>query len=493
MSTNHGVNVSEVPTGVRPPVRISAGLPVFVGTAPINLGDLTAVNKPILCYGINEFVAKFGSYKTAAPWSQFTLLEAAKAVFAIYGVAPAVFINVLDPTNADHVANARGETHLIGADGTVELQTYGAPDVSTQGILKSTVVVKKSGTAKVLGTDYTLAFSATGALVLTVKAGGSLTAGDTIAVDFDYLDPSGVTAADIIGGYDSGAYTGLEVVEQVFPRLRMVPGFLVAPKWSQDPTVAARMKTIARSINGTFRAMACVDLSTDPGEIATYADAPAWKSDNGYTSEDQLVTWGNAKFGDDTYHLSTVASCVANVVDAARNGIPYASPSNNSVSASALVLDDGSEVFLTGPQANALNAQGIATLLNTANGWKLWGNRTGGYPSNTDPKDAFIPIRRMFNWMGNTIILTVQRDVDQPGNRRLIDGVIGTVQSWVNSLVAQGALVGDATIEFREDENNVTDMADGKYVFHVTATPPSPAEQLDFQVEYDPAALASLF
>jgi phage tail sheath protein FI len=235
-----------------------------------------------------------------------------------------------------------------------------------------------------------------------------------------------------------------------------------------------------------------VDLSTDPGEIASPEDAPAWKSDNGYDKVDMTPCWPLVKNGDDVYHGATVLACVANLTDAAFDGIPYASPSNKDIVGTATVLDDGTEMFLGRDQANALNAQGIVTFLNGLNGWKTWGNRTGGYPGTTDPKDSFIAIRRMFNWFAATTILTTDRDVDQPGNKRLIDSVKGTMGTLINSLVAVGALVA-GKIEFRKDENPVTDLADGKIVWHVTLTPPSPGEDLDFLVEYDPSALSALF
>jgi phage tail sheath protein FI len=98
----------------------------------------------------------------------------------------------------------------------------------------------------------------------------------------------------------------------------------------------------------------------------------------------------------------------------------------------------------------------------------------------------------MFDWIANTIILTTDVNVDEPGNRRLIDGVQGTISAFLNGLVAAGALV-DGVIEFRSDENPVTDLADGKIRWHLTLTPPSPAEELDFVLEYDPSALSALF
>ncbi len=488
-TTTHGVQVDEVPTGVKPPVKISAGLPVYVGTAPITSTDLTNVNKPKLCSTLADFVNQFGP--VSSDFASWTLHEAAKAHFSVYSVAPIVCINVLDPENVAHTATATDQSHQL-VNGSVALQVYGGPDVAQLGVIESTVVIKKSASTKTLGVDYTLAFDATGALVVTVKSGGSLGASDVITATFDYLDPSGVTADDIIGGYSAGAYTGLEVVNQVYPVLRLVPGFVLAPKWSSTPTVAARMAVIAGSINGAFRAEALCDLTTDENTIADYSAAPAWKTNNGFTSVDMVACWPKLKNGDDVYHCSTVVACVANVTDAANNNVPFASPSNKAVIGTAAVLDNGAEVFLDREQANILNQQGIMTLLNGFNGWRLWGNRTAVYPGNTDPKDSFIPIRRMFNWIGNTTILTTDANVDAPINRRLVDLVVGTMTSFLNGLVASGALVA-GKIEFRSDENDPADLADGNITWHLTLTPPSPAQVLEFTLEYDPAALAGLF
>lgn len=481
----HGVNITEQPTGVKPAVRISAGIPVYFGTAPINSVDLTNVNKPKVCYSLAEAVAAFGAQTD--DFANWTLHEAIKAHFSVYSVAPVVLVNVIDPDNAAHVASTTGQSHQL-VDGEVQLQVYGGPDEPQLGVIESTVVV----TGKTLGTDYTLSFDDDGFMVVTVVEGGSLSDDDVILVDFDYLDPTGVTTDDIIGGYSAGSYTGIEVVEQVYPALRLVPGFLLAPGYSHIPEVGARLATKANSINGSFRAVALCDLSTDTGDIPSYAEAPAWKSDNGYDAIDQIACWPKFKNGDDAYHMSTVVACVANVTDSTNNGIPFESPSNKKATGTAAVNDDGDEILLTKPQANALNAQGIVTMLNGLNGWRVWGNRTAVYPGNTDPKDAFFPIRRMFSWIANTITLTTDANVDDPISRRLIDLVMSTIQSYLNGLIASQALVA-GVIEFRTDENSTVDLSDGKITWHVTLTPPSPGEQLDFTLEYDPTALAELF
>lgn len=487
----HGVNINEVPTGVKPPVSISAGLAVYFGTAPINSVDLTNVNKPKLCETLADFEAAFGAL--SSDFASWTLHEAAKAHFSVYEVGPIVCVNVLDPDNGYHTASVVNQSHQL-VKGTVQLQVYGGPDEPMLGIIKSSVVVKDitGATTYTLDRDYSLAFDSDGFLVVTVLSGGAIATTAIILVSFDYLDPTGVTTSDIIGGYSAGAYTGIAVAEQVYPALRLVPGFLAAPGYSHHPTVAAALQTQAASINGVFQAMALLDLSTSASDIATYADAPAWKTNNGYASKYAIVGWPKVKNGDDVYHASVVIACVADVTDDANNDIPYVSPSNKPVTGTSAVIDNDVEVLLIRTQANTLNDQGIVTVLNGFNGWKLWGNRTGIYPGDTDVKNNFISIRRMFNWIANTIVLTTDENVDNPVNRRLIDSVLGTLSSWINGLVAAGALVS-GTIEFRSSENSTTNLSNGKVTWHLTLTPPSPGEQLDFTLEYDPSALDALF
>ena len=48
-------------------------------------------------------------------------------------------------------------------------------------------------------------------------------------------------------------------------------------------------------------------------------------------------------------------------------------------------------------------------------------------------------------------------------------------------------------VEFRSDENTITDLMDGKIKFHVYMTPPSPAREIEFVQEYDPEYIATLF
>jgi phage tail sheath protein FI len=248
------------------------------------------------------------------------------------------------------------------------------------------------------------------------------------------------------------------------------------------------MTAKAGNINSSFKAMAITDIPADQA----YADVPAWKNDNNYTSKRQINTYPLVKLGDRTFHLSTQLAGVIGATDAANGDIPFVSPSNQAIQATASVFEDGTPLFLGPDQAAFLNGEGIVTPLNFVGGWKAWGNRTGAYPANTDPKDSFIPVRRMMDWIANTIILTYWQRIDSPINRRLTEAITDSLNIWLNGLTAIGALIG-GRVEFLASENPETALMDGIVTFHVYATPPSPAREINFTVEYDAQYLGALF
>ena len=313
-----------------------------------------------------------------------------------------------------------------------------------------------------------------------------------MTVDYTYLKPSGVVNTDIIGGIDgtTGALTGLELINAVYPLYGKVPGVFLAPKWSTDSTVAAIMKAKVTNINGIFKAMALVDVPT--GTVKKYSDVNTWKNTNNYTAESEAVCWPKVKLGNYQMHLSTALAGIMADTDYGNGDVPYVSPSNHDLNAVGAVLADGTAVNLGLDSAAYMEGIGVVTAINFSGGWKAWGNRTGCYPSNTDPKDSFIPCRRMMNWIANTLILTFFSKVDAPLNRRLIDTVVDSANIWLNGLTAAGYIIG-GHVDFNEAENPTTSLMDGIAKFHVYVTPATPAREIDFVLEYDPTALAALF
>lgn len=61
-----------------------------------------------------------------------------------------------------------------------------------------------------------------------------------------------------------------------------------------------------------------------------------------------------------------------------------------------------------------------------------------------------------------------------------------------NGLMAEEKILG-GRVEFLEEENTTADLLAGKAKFHIYLTPPSPAKELDFVLEYDVSYLENIF
>lgn len=490
MAYNHGVKVSEKPTSILPPVSVSAGVPFIVGTAPVNMSDESNVNKPVLCSSYAEAVAAFGYVPPVADASglkkyEYTISEFIYSQFALFGASPVIIVNVLDPSKHKKAASVASIT--LGADGSVTIEET--------GLILSSITLSKNEDTYELGVDYEAAFDDDGYLVITALKDGDnfkIPTGEAVTVTgAQKLNPAAVTANDVVGGVDvQGNKSGFELVDECFPRFRIVPGLLLAPGFSSSATLAAVMAAKAANINQEFSAIALIDAPTD--SVKFYSAVPEWKNNNNVVDPRQIVCWPLAALDDVVFHLSTQLAGAIDITDSENDDVPYVSPSNHSINATATVLADGSEVWIAPDTGAYLNGQGVVTAINFIGGWKAWGNRTACYPGNTDAKDAFIPIKRMFSWIGNTLVQTFWSQVDAPLNRRLIDTIVDSANLWLNGLEARQYIIG-GRVEFNPDENPAQDLLDGIARFHVYVTPASPAREIDFILEYDPAYLENLF
>ena len=371
-------------------------------------------------------------------------------------------------------------------------------EVGTEILLDSDAVIAtlnviSGGSSKVtltLDEDYLAERDSDGAVVVTLLNDEKVV-DDTIEISYHEIDPSKVTAFDIIGGIDNetGDTYGLELIEHVYPRLGVLPGIIIAPKYSTNTAVAAVMKAKARSINDTFKATAIVDIDTE--DAKGYSSAGEVKAANNLVDTSLFVCYPKVSLDGVQYHMSTQMAALLNQVDADNNGIPYVSPSNHNLQCDSTVRKDGSELFLSLPQANYLNGQGICTAINFSSGWRLWGSESSVGNINTDPVAKWIPIRRMFNYISNSLVLSFWSRIDNPLNRRLIESVVTSANIWLDSLTAAGAMLG-ARVEFLATDNIATDLMSGVLKFRIYMTPPPPAREITFLQEYDPNYLTSI-
>ena len=492
MSYKHGIYIYEEPTSLVPPVTTDAAMPVAFVTAPIHLSKdpYSITNEPKLCYSYAEAVEHFGFHLKKSIWNHYTAPQVIYSQFALYAVAPIVIINVLDPKI--HIEKRENQK--------LKLQD-GVGVIEVDGILIDSIKINKVSDANEEykeGEHYSLSYDSDGFVVVSVLFG--ITNEEELNLSYNELAPDKVDIYDIIGGYntESGKYTGLELMNEIYPRFRLVPGQLIAPKFSSDPSVAAVMETKAGNINGHFRCIAINDIptktKTENGNIKKllYTDVPAWANKNNLVYTRQINCYPKLILGEQEFYYSTQLAGHICRTDAENGGVPYTSPSNKNLKINGICFEGGEELILNVEQANYLNGQGVMTVNNFGKGWTAWGNRTGTYPANADVKDSFIPVRRMFDWIGNTIILTYWGKIDLPMTKRHIDTIVDSINMWFNGLAAREYILG-GRIEFLPDDNITTNLLDGIVKFRIKVAPPPPMRQMDFILEYDPSYLTTLF
>ena len=483
MAYQHGVYTREQATSMSAATNSTAGLQVVFGTAPIyQLANLTGVTAPRLCSSYAEAAAAFG-YDTN--FEAFTLNQSIKASFELFGVAPVVLVNVLDPNKAQHVTNVSKPTEQTVTGGSFVISAEQEP---VPYVLRATLTVsaQTSGDPLVAGTDYTVEYDEDGLATVTLT---SATAKALAKVYVTYkaikltAGKTAVTAAEITTAIS-------DKLREVYPRFGMTPGLLLAPGYSKDPNVAAVMQGACENINGVYSCECILDVDCGASGARTYDAVKQVKESKGLTSPHAYAYWPMAQVGNYRLSLSAIMGALTAATDAANGDVPSLSPSNKSLpGVTGLCLEDGTEVILDQAQANVVNSAGIGTVLNL-NGFKAWGNNTCAYPSTTDPKDRWIAVRRFFTWRSNSLIQTYFERVDSPANYRMLEAIVDAENVNGNAYVAAGACAA-YQCEFRSDENPTTQILDGTIKFHLTLAPYNPAECIEFTLEFDPTAIAS--
>jgi len=467
---NLGIHVYEKATAVAIPVVADVGIPFVVGLAPVHTAAKPAkANVPVLCTSWDEAVEKLGfSYD----WKKYTLCEFIYSHFQLFGCQPVIFCNVLDTDTMKNTLEAK-EYDVSDHKITLPFDTIAAGlKVSVPGDGGADPAELKPDE------DYTVLYDENdGVCIVELLSSGSAYSAAKLSVSGSTVDTSAVVTADVV--------SGLGVIDACMSMVGVIPDLICAPGFSHLSVVAAIMATKAAGINGLFRAKALVDVDCGAEGVTEYSALTPWKNKNNMVDENQILCWPMVKLGDYKFHMSTQLAGLMAKVDTDNAGVPYESPSNKNYKMDGCCLEDGTEVNLTFEQSNIIAGYGIVTALNFMSmGWTCRNNYTACYPANTDVKDQFIPVSRMFVFVGNTLIRTFWSKLDKPMNRRLIDTIIDTCNIWLNGLVSQEYLLG-ARAEYLEEENSLVDLMAGILHIHIYITPPSPMQECDFTLEYD--------
>ena len=282
MPYKHGVSANLIPSQPAFPPSGIGTLPVYVGTAPINvLADPeAALNKVILVKSLNEAKLAVGY---SDDWDTFTLCEAIDAHFnnPLGNMGPIVLINVFDP--ATDTKEGSENVALVDKVGYIDNEKV---------LLESIEIADK-----VLGTDYNAEYvvidGKNKVKITDISVGGLVS---PVAVTFDEMDISKISAADIVGTVDEdGVRTGLQVVDFVYQDTGLIPTILAAPGWSEDPVVYTGLVSKCQAINSHWDAICVADIDSSSAGAVTVSEAKDWKDTNGYISKLSKIFWPMSK------------------------------------------------------------------------------------------------------------------------------------------------------------------------------------------------------
>ena len=282
------------------------------------------------------------------------------------------------------------------------------------------------------------------------------------------------TLSNVIGGVNTTtgdyegmqAFLGAESVLGVSPRILVAPGFT-----HQRPGNAAN--PVVADLIGIAERLRAVILADGPN--TNDADALAYRAELG--SRRVFVVDPQVKVFKEGSVVNEPASArVAGMIAKSDNDRGFWwSPSNttmNGIVGTVRAVDF--QLGDANARANLLNEKEVATIIRQ-DGFRLWGNRT----TSNDAKWAFLSVVRTADMINDSLLRAHLWAVDRNITKTYIEDVTNGVQSYLDSLKAQGAILG-GTIWADDELNSAENIAAGKIYFNFDFTPPTPAEHIVF-------------
>jgi len=294
-------------------------------------------------------------------------------------------------------------------------------------------------------------------------------------------DPSTVTSADVIGTFDSttGRRTGLKIAEELYSRFGFTAKLLLAPVYSQSPSVMAEMIAVADN----RRALALIDAlaGLTVQQVINARGAGGQLNTSSYRA---VICYPHLKVYDtatNTERLEPFSQRLAGVIAKVDHEEGYwYSPSNHEI-LGIIGVERPITAAINDPntEANILNENGIVTVFNSfGTGYRVWGNRSAAWPTKSDPKN-FISVRRTADIIAESIEYATLQFLDKPITVA-VDGVLSMVNAFIRTLIGRGALV-DGKCYFLKDKNPPDQLANGHLTFTYEIMPPTPAERITFE------------
>ncbi len=464
----------------------SGTIAVYVGAAPVNLvrGYAKYVNAPVK---LANFSAAKRYMGYSDKWAEFDLCEAIGTHLnnSAGNAGPIVAINVLDPATHKKQVQTTKEITFVNGRATIESDT----------IVLDTLVLAD----KVENTDFSIDYDFTKGQVIITSIGETVITGK-VSATYDEVDPSAITAEDIIGGITSaGVYSGLGCVDLVYQELGLIPNLILCPKWSATPDVYNAMVKAGTKINGHWDAFVYADIPVLDGssKVDTIEAAIAWRTTNAYTNERSKVFWPQNKDAlGNIHHAAVLAAWRTLLVDESHSGVPMETCSNKAIPVASHYFGEGStNRGFDQSRANELNAAGITTSVYWGGQWVLWGPHTAAYKygSVTDNRNIFDNSIRMMMHVANSFQQEHALVIDSPMTRAMADTIRMREQEKLDAWAAMGAFIGQPVCEFREDDNSIDDLVEGSFTWYSKGTTTPPFKDGTIRVAYTTEGFTTYF
>ncbi|MCB5201726.1 phage tail sheath subtilisin-like domain-containing protein [Neorhizobium sp. T786] len=456
----HGVEVIEIDDGPRPVRTVRSSVIGIVGTAPDADPLAFPLNKRVLIAGSRGEAAKLdvSTGQTRAgtlPNAVDLILDQIGAVVVVVRVEEGVdematLANILGGVDGE-TGEYEGVHAFLGAKSELGVQprVLIAPGFTShrpQGVIgRGPISNQGSG-----GTDGSFPLAFTGGT--GEGAAGTFTVTDGKLVNVTITRGGRYTVAP---SPDFSASAGL-----VGAVTTLALGAVANPVVAELVGIAERLKAVIVADGPNTTDTAAIQYANDFGSRRVYMVDPGVKVARG----------GNIV-------IEPASSAVAGLIAKIDNDRGFWwSPSNQNINgivgtarAVDFALGDASS------RANLLNEQNVATIINE-DGFRLWGNRT----LSSDPKFAFLSVVRTADIINDSILAAHMWAVDRNITKTYIDDVEESVNAYIRSLVAMGALIG-GHCRADPDLNSPASIAEGKVWFNVDFTPPYPAEHIIFR------------
>lgn len=488
-----GVYVEEVQSGARPIEGVGTAVAAFVGFA-----EQGPFHRPTLVANWNQYVQLFGgfvedAYLPHAVYGYFANGGGAAYVVRVGGapagadaepVAPApaelggLHVAALPGAGNDitvEVSDADGENppedrfKLLVKQGGKVVETY---DVSTKKNVKNYVVTQVSERSKLINVTE----RANGALARPDKQQVALPAAPAPSKAVARLD-----AQEYLG--DPDARTGMGGLESV-DEITMVVAPDLMSAYRRGQLDLEGVKTVQLAMIAHCEQMGDRVALLDPPPGMNAQKIRTWRLDEAnYDSKYAVLYYPWIKVFDPLKGRNTLVPPAGHIAGVwSRNdnerGV-HKAPANEVIRG---VVD--LELNVSKSEQDLLNPIGVNCVRSfPGRGIRVWGART----LSSDPAWRYLNVRRLFNYLEESILLGTQWVVFEPNDDRLWASIRRNITGFLTEQWRRGALFGRTPAEAFyvkcDRENNPQESIDlGQVVCEIGVAPVKPAEFVVFQL-----------